>query len=187
MLLGGRLRCTEGGRYAVRLRGGRQIDRRLRQPQLSFRTAEKVVGVLGGEGDGERPRIGEPDILDRHAHQAAREVERIFSSREHAREPIQRAIDIGAAHGFVERGDQVVVLLPGFVVDRKRLFEYLSHHFWGSGTRDGGGGRGGRVDVLEQGFERIEGTSRVSLRVRDQQIHRVVAQYPSLLPLPCSP
>ena len=46
---------------------------------------------------------------------------------------------------------------------------------------------GPALSALEQGFERIERTSRVSPRVRDQQIHRVVAQYPSLLPLPCSP
>ena len=117
MFLGSRHGVTERCVRRIRLRGGREIDRRFRQCQLSFGTAEKVVGILCRQGDAERAGIRESDVFTRHAHEAPREVERILTTREHAREPVERAIDIGATHRFVECGDEIVVLLAGFVVD----------------------------------------------------------------------
>ena len=72
--------------------------------------AETVVGVLGRDGLSEqRLRVGQADILDGHAHQAAGDVERILAAVEHARKPIERRIGVRAAHRFVQRADQVVV------------------------------------------------------------------------------
>ncbi len=65
----------------------------------------------------QRLRIGEPDVLDRHAHQTAREEQRVLAGREHAGEPVQRGVGIGAAHRFVQGRDQVVVPVAGAVVD----------------------------------------------------------------------
>ena len=69
----------------------------------------------------QRLRRGQADILDGHAHDAAREIERIFAAGKHAAQPIKRGVGIGVAHALVQRGDQVVVLLAGFVVHQHAL------------------------------------------------------------------
>ena len=74
-------------------RGG-DIDHRLRDRELALRAAEKIVGLLGGVADHERLRIGEPDVLDRHAHHAAGEVERFLAGVEHAAQIVERGIRI---------------------------------------------------------------------------------------------
>ena len=70
--------------------------------EFALGRAEKIIGVLGRIGDDQRLRIGEADVLDRHAHDAAREEQRILAGVEHAREIIERRIGIGAAHRFVQ-------------------------------------------------------------------------------------
>jgi len=103
--------------HAVRLGRRRQVDRRLGEGELPFGTAEKVIRVFGGERDAERPRVGQADILDRHAHQAPGDVERVLPARQHARQPIERAIGVRSAHRLVQRGNQIEVLLAALVVD----------------------------------------------------------------------
>ena len=61
--------------------------------------------------------IGEPHILYRHADQAARQVERVFSRHQHACEIIEGSIGIGAPHRLVQRGNQIVVAVLGLVVE----------------------------------------------------------------------
>ena len=100
---------AEGRVGRVRFRRGRDVDHGLRDREFALRRAEEIVGVLGGVGDDERLRIGEADVLDRHAHQPARDVERVLAGVEHAREIVERRVGIGAAHRLVQRRDQVVV------------------------------------------------------------------------------
>ena len=83
-LLGGAHRRAKGHIGGVRFRRGRDIDHRLRDREFALGRAEKVVGVLGGVADHQRLRIGKPDILDRHPHHAAREIERVLAGVEHA-------------------------------------------------------------------------------------------------------
>ena len=118
-------RRAEGGVGGVRFRRGGEIDHRLRDRELAFGMAEKVVGVLGGVGDDQRLRIGKPDILDRHAHDAAGQEQRILAGIEHAREIIQRGIGIGAAHRFMQRRDQIVMAVGRLVVDRRAALQDL--------------------------------------------------------------
>ena len=110
---------AEGRVGRVRFRRGRDIDHRLRDREFALGRAEKVVGVLRGVADHQRLRIGEADILDRHAHHAAREIERVLAGIEHAREIIERGVRIGAAHRFVQRRDQIVMAVLRLVVDRR--------------------------------------------------------------------
>ena len=93
----------------VRFRRGRDIDHRLRDRELAFGRPEEIIRVLGGIADHQRLRIGEPDVLHRHAHDAAREIERVLAGIEHAAEIVQRGVRIGAAHRLVQRRDQIVV------------------------------------------------------------------------------
>ena len=75
-------------------------------------TAEEVEGVLGGIGDHERLRVGQADVLDRHADDAAGDEEPVLAAVEHAREIVERRVGVGAAHRLVQRRDQIVVARP---------------------------------------------------------------------------
>src|SRR2546426_12017871 len=110
-----------------------------------------------------------------------REVERVLAPREHARQPVERALDVRAAHRFVEGGDEIEMLLAGLVVDWERLLEHGLHHVAGNGR-----GRRGEVrDVLEDGFGRVERAPSVALRVTYEQLDRIVTEaYLALLPSP---
>src|SRR5690348_2133911 len=59
-MLGGRLYgLAERREDTIRLGRGRQIDHRLGQGELAFGRTQKMIGLLGGEGQGQRPRIRE--------------------------------------------------------------------------------------------------------------------------------
>ena len=64
----------------------RHIEHGLRQREFAFGRAQKIIGVLGGVRDDERLRIGQPDVLHRHAHHAATHEQRVFASVQHPRE-----------------------------------------------------------------------------------------------------
>jgi hypothetical protein len=51
----------------------------------------------------QRARVGVADVLGRHAQHAPRDVARVATAVEHAAEPVQRRVRIGAAHGLVQR------------------------------------------------------------------------------------
>ena len=91
----------------------------LRQRQLALGAAQKIVGVLRRVRLHERVRIGKPDVLDRHAHHAAREVKRVLAAIDHAAEPVKRGVGVRAAHGFVQRADKVVMPIAVLVVKRR--------------------------------------------------------------------
>ena len=86
-------------------------------------------GLLGRDGDGQRLRIGVADVLGREPHQPPRDVERILARLEHPREPVHRGVGVAVAHRLVQRGDEVVVLFAGLVVEQHpaldRLFREL--------------------------------------------------------------
>ena len=88
-LLGGALGRAERHIGRVRFRRGGDVDHGLGERQFALGRAEKVVGVLGRVRDNQRLRIGKPDILDRHAHDAARQIERVLAGIEHAGEIVE--------------------------------------------------------------------------------------------------
>ncbi len=110
------LRRLEGFIDADRLRRGGQMDHGLSQRQLPLRRAEEVVGVLGRVGDQNGQGVGLTDVLDRHAHDAARQIERVFAPVQHPRQPVERRVRIRSAHRLMQGRDEVVVLFPRLVV-----------------------------------------------------------------------
>ena len=48
-------------------------------------------------------RIGKTDVLDRHAHNASAEIQRVRTAIQHAHQPVERSIGVRAAHGLVQR------------------------------------------------------------------------------------
>ncbi len=87
--------------------------------QLAFGRAEPVVGVPRRERLDDRLRIGEADVFDRRSGQPAQDVDRVLAARQHARQPIERGIGVGAAQRLVQSTDQIVVTLLGLVVERR--------------------------------------------------------------------
>ena len=94
-----------------------------------------MARLIGGDGNFQCARIGEPDILAREARHAARDVERILPRFQHAGKPVNRGVRIGIAHGFMERRNKIVMLFPRFIVKegffRRALFEIFrrDHRF----------------------------------------------------------
>jgi hypothetical protein len=72
----------------------------------------------GRDGLLERARIGQPDVFDRHADQAARDVQAVLAGFQHARQPVERGIHIARPHRFVQRRNQVEVLFAALVVEQ---------------------------------------------------------------------
>ena len=103
-----------------------QIQGALRQRQLALGAAQLLVGGARGDRERQRRRVGEADVLARHAHEAARDVARVLAAREHPREPVQGGVGIGAAHRFVQRADQVVVRLLLPIIERHAPLQNVS-------------------------------------------------------------
>ena len=128
-----------------------------------------MIRVLGREGERQGAWIGEPDVLGGDADQAPRDVEGILPPRQHAREPVERALDVRAPHRLVECRDEVEVLLAGFVVRGERFLEHGDDDVTGRGMRDTS-----CVDVLEDGFQTVEDSPRVALGILHERVYTVV-------------
>ena len=81
----------------------------MRDRQLAFGRAEDLVSVLGGEALNHRLRIGEADVLDRCAGQAAQQVKRLLPGDEHAGEVIERRLTRAAVEDIGLADPQAVV------------------------------------------------------------------------------
>ena len=73
--------------------------------------------VRRGDGDEERPGVGDPDVLGGVHDQPPRDVAGVLAALEHRREVVERRVGIGAADRLDERRDEVVVRVAGLVVD----------------------------------------------------------------------
>ncbi len=101
--------------HGVTFRRTGQIDDSLRERQLTFRTAEPFERLPCIEGELERSRIGVADILGSEADHSSGDVQGVATPVEHAHEPIQGSIRIGAAYRFVQRRYLVVKSLSMLV------------------------------------------------------------------------
>src|ERR1035437_4108579 len=119
---------AQGAIGGVALGRDAEIDGRLRKRQIAFGNAQEVHRLLDRNALFEGARIGEADVFDRHADQAARDVEAILAGFEHAGQPVERGVRVTGAHGFVQRGNQVEMFLAAFVVEQhgpKRPHQWL--------------------------------------------------------------
>jgi len=107
----------EGAGIIIRHVGGialgrhRHIQHCLRQRQLTLRAAQPFVRFHCVQRQPERSRIGQADILGRHADDTATEIKRVGAAVQHAYQPVQRGIGIGAAHRFMQGGNLIVKFL----------------------------------------------------------------------------
>ena len=89
----------------------------MRQINPCLGHADFLRRSVGGRGERQHRVVSEADVLGRDDDKAPRDVERVFAGLEHAREVVEGGVGVGAADGFVEGGDGVVVLVAGAVVD----------------------------------------------------------------------
>ena len=99
------------------------MDHRLRQRQLALGAAEEVVGILRRIGDEDRQGVGLADVLHRHAHDPAGQIQRVLAAVEHPRQPVEGRIRVRPTHRFMQRGYEVVVLFSRLVVSRRTLLQ----------------------------------------------------------------
>ena len=87
-----------GGIHRIALGRRGQVEHRLGDGELPLRAAEPFLDVPGTEREFQRTRIGIADIFRRHAHHAARHVNRVASAVEHSAQPVECRIGRGAPH-----------------------------------------------------------------------------------------
>src|SRR3546814_5837819 len=84
-----RVRCLVAAVNGIALRRAGEIDDGDREREFAFRTAEPLESVPAVETQTLRSRIGQTDVLDRHARDAPCEIRRIDAavrSEEHTSE-----------------------------------------------------------------------------------------------------
>src|SRR3546814_21038216 len=99
-----RVRCLVAAVNGIALRRAGEIDDGDREREFAFRTAEPLESVPAVETQTLRSRIGQTDVLERHARAAPCEIRRIDAAVEHACKPVQRRLRLAAAPGFMQIG-----------------------------------------------------------------------------------
>ena len=140
----------------VRFGGEGEPGDGLGEGEVAFGVTEEVHGVAGGEAEIEGLGGGEADVFYGHADDAAGDVHGVFAGGEHAAEPVEGGVGVGVADGFVERGDEIEVLLAALVVEQDAALEGLGDDVGREGGFVAAGGDGGG------GFERVEGVAGVA-------------------------
>ena len=138
----------------------------MREVERRFRQADVFDCVRGGVRDQQRLRVGEPDVFTCEDHQSTRDEPRVLPRVEHAREPVNARVGVGAADRLDERRHDVVVLVVPVVdrAERERGFRVVERDpalraFYRE-----------RVRNLEHG-EEVAG---VALALVDEMLQRVV-------------
>ena len=102
----------------VRFGGHREIDGDLGQRLVAFRSPQEMNRLLRRDGLLERSRVGQSDVLDGDAHQAARQVQPVFPGFEHAGQPVERRVHVGGTNALMQRRNQIEVFLAALVVEQ---------------------------------------------------------------------
>ena len=77
-------------------------------------------GLRRGHGRRQRGGVGHADVLAGQDHEPAGDEPRVLPGLDHAREVVQRGVDVAAADGLDERAGDVVVLVAVAVVAHRR-------------------------------------------------------------------
>ena len=103
--------CQIAERGPVRLRRGGQVDDGLGQVELGLGQADVLDGLGGGDGHQQRLRVGLADVLAGQDDQAAGDEPGVLAGLEHAGQPVEAGVGVGAPDALDERGDDVVVVV----------------------------------------------------------------------------
>ena len=89
------------------------------QRNARFRHSDEFNGMLRGDREGKRLRIGQADIFTCKNDDAARDKTKIFTGVQHFRQPINRAFFVRRAHALNERADGVVMRIAFLVIHHR--------------------------------------------------------------------
>ena len=104
-------RGVDGRDHGVGLRRDRQRDRGLGEVEPGLGHADQLHGLGGGDGGGERRRVGQPDVLAGQDHQPPGDEARVLPRLDHPGQVVQRGVGVGAADRLDEGAGHVVVLV----------------------------------------------------------------------------
>ena len=107
------------------LRRGCEVDDRLGDGEFSLGGSEALIHVPCRQSLVDGLRVGDGDILIGEPHQTSGDVEGVLSAVEHSCQPVQCGVGVGAAHGLMQRGDEVVMPLLPLVIDRCSLLNEI--------------------------------------------------------------
>ena len=129
-------------------------------------------GLLAGDGDDQRLRVGEADVLGGEDDHAPHDEQRVLAGLDHAGQPVERGVGVGAAQGLDEGADRVVVGVALAVVEvgavLQRLFDRTAR------VIDGGAPCRRRARRTGGGFEGVEGDAGVAADGGCERLERVV-------------
>lgn len=118
----------------------------MRKIDPRFGHADFLRCGVGGCGQGQHAVVCETNVLGCDDHESPGDVEGVFARLQHACEVVEGGVGVGAADGFVEGGDRVVVLVAGAVVDEG----------FGEGGFDGGFGCVGALGQILSNLVSLE-------------------------------
>jgi len=151
----------------VRLGCDGQVQGHLGQGLIALRYTQEVDRLLRGHGLLQGAGVGQPDVLDRHAHQPASQVHPVFPALQHAREPVQRRVRIGRANALVQRRDEIEVLFARLIVEQHLA---LDHGF------DGLAVERAFASHARRGFQNVVGAARVAVGVDRDLLQQVAGR-----------
>ncbi len=129
-------------------------DDRFGHRQVGFGPADEPDRFLGGQGQGQRPRIGQPDVFGGEPDDPPDDVQRVFPRFQHSGQPVQGGVRIRIPHRFVKGADQVEVFFAILVVNQGRV---LNRSFQQATVQ-----LLPRFQIAGHEFQHIEGESGVS-------------------------
>ena len=84
-----------------------------------------MARLIRRHGDLQCTAVRHAHILAREPNEPPRHIQRVFARLQHTRKPVDRRVRVAVAHRFVQRRDDVVVLLAGFVVQKRLAADAL--------------------------------------------------------------
>ena len=145
----------------------------MRQVDAALRHAEEMARLIGRDADLQRAAVGEAHVLAGEAHDAPRNIQRILARLQHARQPVDCGVRIAVAHGFVQRGDQVVVLFAVLIVEQRFFGGALLERL----ARDDGAAVRLKLAVQHHHLQRVQRRARVAVRERGDPLGHVVLHH----------
>ena len=109
------------------------IHHRLGKVHAAFGHAYKVARLVSRHGDFQRPGVCKSYILACEPYHPARDIKRIFARFQHTRQPVHSRVGVGIAHGLVQGGYEIVMLLARLVVQKRFAGSTAFHRFRGDG------------------------------------------------------
>ena len=104
-----------------------EVDGGLRERERALWHADEMHRLLRRHADDERLRIGHAHVLAGETDEPPHDVERVLARLQHAPQPVESGVGIGAAQRLMQRRDQVVVFLARLVVEQRAMLQRVLH------------------------------------------------------------